>query len=44
MEDFNKAMKKVFPSVSKQDEIAYSKLKNSLKKSRAHIEDDPTLK
>ncbi|CAI2386014.1 unnamed protein product [Moneuplotes crassus] len=37
-EDFVKALKKVFPSVSKQDEESYSKLKSSLKKARAHID------
>jgi hypothetical protein len=32
------AMCKVFPSVSKQDEVAYQKLQTSLRKSRGHIE------
>ena len=31
-------MTKVFPSVSKKDEIAYSKLQTSLRKTRGHIE------
>ena len=38
--DFEKGMKKVFPSVSKQDEESYSKLKRSLRKTRAHIESE----
>lgn len=43
MDDFMKAMKKVFPSVSKQDEMVYNKLKSSLKKSRAHLEEDTKI-
>jgi SpoVK/Ycf46/Vps4 family AAA+-type ATPase len=38
-EDFTKAMKKVFPSVSKHDELTYIKLQKSIKKSRAHIKE-----
>lgn len=40
MECFNEAMKKTFPSVSKQDEATYLKLRQSLKKSRSHIVKD----
>lgn len=40
MEDLKKALKKVQPSVSKHDEASYSKLQKSLKKTRAHIEDE----
>jgi SpoVK/Ycf46/Vps4 family AAA+-type ATPase len=40
MGDFKKAMRKVQPSVSKEDEMTYAKLQNSLKKARAHIEDE----
>ena len=40
MDDFKKALKKVFPSVSKQDEMSYAKLQKSLKKARAHLENE----
>lgn len=40
MDDFKKAMRKVQPSVSKEDELTYAKLQKSLKKSRAHIENE----
>jgi hypothetical protein len=30
-------MSKVFPSVSKKDEMAYAKLETSLRKTRSHI-------
>ena len=38
--DFMQALNKVFPSVSKKDELAYSKLQTSLRKSRGHIEEE----
>jgi len=41
MEDFNDAMKKTFPSVSKNDEAIYLKLQKSLKKSWSHIIKEP---
>lgn len=37
--DFRNALTKVFPSVSKKDELLYSKLENSLRKTRSHITD-----
>lgn len=37
MRDFTVALQKVFPSVSKEDEMAYQALKSSLKKTRSHI-------
>jgi SpoVK/Ycf46/Vps4 family AAA+-type ATPase len=39
MRDFTVALQKVFPSVSKKDELAYKHLENSLRKSRSHITD-----
>jgi hypothetical protein len=38
--DFINALKKVFPSVSKKDELSYAKLENSLRKTRGHIISD----
>ncbi|CDW86238.1 ribosome biogenesis atpase rix7 [Stylonychia lemnae] len=35
--DFIVALQKVFPSVSREDEVAYQQLERSLKKTRAHI-------
>jgi len=37
MRDFTVALQKVFPSVSKKDELAYQHLEKSLRKSRGHI-------
>jgi SpoVK/Ycf46/Vps4 family AAA+-type ATPase len=37
MRDFTVALQKVFPSVSKKDELAYQHLEKSLRKSRSHI-------
>jgi len=37
--DFHNALSKVFPSVSKKDEISYAKLETSLRKTRSHITD-----
>lgn len=39
MRDFTVALQKVFPSVSKKDELAYKHLENSLRKSRSQITD-----
>jgi len=36
--DFANAMVRVFPSVSKLDELAYVKLQSSLRKERGHLE------
>ena len=36
--DFRRALKKVFPSVSKQDELVYAKLEKSLKNIKAHLD------
>ena len=36
--DFHMALKKVFPSVSKKDELVYAKLERSLKNIKAHLE------
>jgi hypothetical protein len=36
-EDFNLALTKVFPSVSKKDELQYKSLESSLRKTRASI-------
>lgn len=38
-QDFMSALSKVFPSVSKRDEIAYAKLQTSLRRTRGHIEE-----
>jgi len=35
--DFMNALKNVFPSVSKKDEIVYQRLQTSLRKSRGQI-------
>jgi SpoVK/Ycf46/Vps4 family AAA+-type ATPase len=37
MRDFTVALQKVFPSVSKKDELAYQHLEKTLRKSRSHI-------
>ena len=37
MKDFTVALQKVFPSVSKKDEMLYSQLEKTLRKSRSHI-------
>lgn len=37
MEDFTSALDKVFPSVSKKDELSYRSLQSSLRKKRSHI-------
>ena len=36
------AMTKVFPSVSKKDEISYARLETSLRKTRSHINTEAT--
>jgi len=36
-EDFNLALTKVFPSVSKKDEMQYKSLEGSLRKTRASL-------
>jgi ribosome biogenesis ATPase len=36
-EDFKNALEKVFPSVSKKDEMSYARLENSLRKTRGSI-------
>jgi hypothetical protein len=36
-EDFDLALTKVFPSVSKQDELKYKSLEGSLRKTRASL-------
>ena len=36
--DFDQALEKVFPSVSKRDEAVYAKLQTTLRKTRGHIE------
>lgn len=36
-EDFNLALTKVFPSVSKKDELQYKSLESSLRKTRASL-------
>jgi hypothetical protein len=41
MRDFTSALTKVFPSVSKKDELSYQLLEKSLRKSRSHI--NPTV-
>lgn len=38
-QDFKNALEKVFPSVSKQDEMSYARLEKSLRKTRGSIED-----
>jgi ribosome biogenesis ATPase len=40
--DFAFALQKVFPSVSKKDEMAYQHLEKSLRKSRSHITNNST--
>jgi len=42
MKDFHVALSKVFPSVSKKDEQAYARLETNLRKTRSHIESEPT--
>lgn len=37
MRDFTVALQKVFPSVSKEDELSYRSLEKSLRKTRGHI-------
>jgi hypothetical protein len=34
------ALRKVFPSVSKKDELAYAKLENSLRRTRGNIDEE----
>ena len=36
--DFEAALSKVFPSVSKRDEMAYARLQTTLRKSRGQID------
>jgi ribosome biogenesis ATPase len=43
-QDFKNALQKVFPSVSKRDELTYSKLENSLRKQRGSITNEDVSK
>lgn len=38
--DFMNALKNVFPSVSRKDELTYQKLQTSLRRTRGHIDGD----
>ena len=38
--DFEVALTRVFPSVSKRDELVYARLQGTLRKTRGHIEEE----